>query len=141
MSGIRSKNTSLEIKVRKLLHGAGYRFRLHGKQLPGKPDIILPKWKTVIFVHGCFWHGHMHCPIYRLPKSNLEFWESKIQINRTRDKETISAYLLTEWKIIILWECAAKGRHKLSECEIKEKLSNAIGGSRKITEISPNYVA
>ena len=108
MSSIRSKNTKPEIFVRSLLHRMGYRFRLHRKDLPGKPDILLPKYKTVIFVHGCFWHGHKGCKRSNIPKSNQEYWIPKINRNIQRDKEHYKQLKKIGWQAIILWECQCK---------------------------------
>jgi len=108
MSRIRSKNTKPEILVRKWLHKQGFRFRLHQKDLPGKPDIVLPKYRTVIFVHGCFWHRHPGCKRTTTPSTNTEFWEEKFRKNVDRDvrnRETLEAL---GWKVIVVWECEVK---------------------------------
>ena len=112
MSAIKSKNTKPEIKVRKLLHSMGYRFRLHRKNLPGSPDIVLPKYKTVIFVHGCFWHRHENCKYASTPKIRKEFWEKKFRENINRDNLNQANLALKGWKIIIIWECQLKGDKK-----------------------------
>ena len=104
MSAIKSKNTKPEIAVRKLLHSMGYRFRLHRKDLPGSPDIVLPKYKTVIFVHGCFWHRHQNCKYASTPKTRQEFWNKKFNENINRDKINQENLSSKGWKIIILWE-------------------------------------
>lgn len=126
MAGIRAKNTKPELVVRRLLHSLGYRFRLHHKDLPGKPDIVLPKWKTAIFVHGCFWHGHENCPLFRLPKSRTEFWAAKIAANRERDAKVKGDLNKLGWKIIEIWECSSKGRVALPAKEICHALDHAI---------------
>jgi len=105
MSAIKSKNTKPEIAVRKMLHALGYRFRLHRKDLPGSPDIVLPKYKTVIFVHGCFWHRHENCKYATSPKTREEFWENKFNANIKRDLEVQKEIKNIGWKSIILWEC------------------------------------
>jgi len=109
MSAIKSKNTKPEITVRKLLHSMGYRFRLHRKDLPGSPDIVLPKYKTVIFVHGCFWHRHENCKYATTPKTRKEFWEKKFRENINRDNLNQANLSLKGWKTIIIWECKLKG--------------------------------
>jgi DNA mismatch endonuclease, patch repair protein len=129
MAGIRNKNTKPEILVRKILHAAGFRFRLHAKLLPGKPDIILPKHKTAIFVQGCFWHGHDDCPIFRLPKSRTEFWAEKIGTNRLRDTAVKSLLIQQGWKVVYVWECAVKGSKKLAVAALSERLTAAISDS------------
>jgi DNA mismatch endonuclease (patch repair protein) len=105
MSRIRSKNTKPEMLVRKFLHAHGFRYRLHVKNLPGKPDIVLPKYKTVIFVHGCFWHGHKHCKYFVVPKTKTDWWLAKINGNIANDDKAISALEKEGWKVITLWEC------------------------------------
>ena len=110
MSAIKSKNTKPEIKVRKVLHSMGYRFRLHSKDLPGSPDIVLPKYKTVIFVHGCFWHRHQNCKYASTPKTRQEFWNKKFNENINRDKINQENLSSKGWKIIIIWECEIKNK-------------------------------
>ena len=110
MAAIKSKNTKPEIKVRKVLHSMGYRFRLHSKDLPGSPDIVLPKYKTVIFVHGCFWHRHENCKYASTPKTRQEFWNKKFNENINRDKINQENLSSKGWKIIIVWECEIKDK-------------------------------
>jgi len=108
MSRIRSKNTKPEIAVRSMLHRLGYRFTVNGpknKQLPGKPDIVLPKYRTVIFVHGCFWHGHKGCKNFRYPKTRMEWWRAKIDGNVARDKARIKELKEMGWRVLVIWEC------------------------------------
>ena len=107
MSGIRGKNTAPELATRKYLHSQGFRFRLHVKDLPGKPDIVLPKYRTVIFVHGCFWHQHPGCKAAVMPKSNTKFWAEKLTGNVKRDARNISELVKLGWKCLIVWECEA----------------------------------
>ena len=108
MSAIKSKNTKPEIAVRKLLHSMGYRFRLHRKDLPGSPDIVLPKYKTVIFVHGCFWHRHENCKYATTPKTRPAFWESKFNENIRRDRTNQNNLIKLGWKVLVIWECELK---------------------------------
>jgi DNA mismatch endonuclease (patch repair protein) len=108
MSRIKSKNTKPEILVRKFLFAHGFRYRLHSTKLPGKPDIILPKYKTVIFVHGCFWHGHKNCRYFVVPKTRTEWWLNKINGNIANDKKKKLALKQENWKVITLWECELK---------------------------------
>lgn len=108
MSAVHSKNTKPELFVRSTLHKLGYRFRLHKKDIFGNPDIVLPKYKIVIFVDGCFWHGHEGCPKSTLPTSNIEFWEKKLSGNKARDK-TVNEVLCAEgWRVLRIWECSVK---------------------------------
>ena len=105
MRAVKSKNTAPEILARKAAHRLGFRFRVHGSQLPGRPDIVLPKHRTVIFVHGCFWHAHNGCRKSSLPKSNVAFWKEKIERNRLRDRRTYASLKKLGWRVVILWQC------------------------------------
>jgi len=107
MSRIRGYDTTPEKAVRSYLHRAGYRFRLHVKDLPGSPDIVLPKWKTVVFVHGCFWHRHLGCLKAYTPKSNVEFWTAKFQANVGRDIRKSRELKRLGWRVLVVWECQA----------------------------------
>ena len=118
MAHIKGKDTKPEKLVRSILHGMGYRFRLHCKQLPGKPDIVLPKYKAAVFVHGCFWHRHEGCKNATLPKTRREFWEKKFAENVHRDKNTAKLLEQLGWTVLVIWECELKNiealRKKLS---------------------------
>lgn len=107
MAAVKHKDTRPEIKVRAVLHKHGLRYRLHDKKLPGKPDLVFPKYRTVLFIHGCFWHGHPdeQCKLARIPKSNVKFWENKIQVNRQRDNKNIQLLQGLGWNIAVMWEC------------------------------------
>ena len=108
MSRIRSSNTKPELLVRKFLHAQGFRYRLNVKTLPGKPDIVLPKYKTVIFVHGCFWHGHADCKYFKIPKTRTQWWTDKINTNKVNDTKAVKALKKDGWKVIEIWECNLK---------------------------------
>jgi DNA mismatch endonuclease (patch repair protein) len=108
MSRIKGKNTKPELLVRKFLFSKGFRFRLHDPKLPGKPDIILPKYKTVIFVNGCFWHGHEDCRKATLPKTRTEWWKEKIEKNKINDAKANRALIYAGWEVIIIWQCDLK---------------------------------
>ncbi|WP_232313007.1 very short patch repair endonuclease [Paenibacillus sp. P22] len=108
MSKIRGKNTKPELVVRSYLHQKGFRYRLHVKRLPGKPDLVLTKHKALVFVHGCFWHGHEGCKYFRIPKSNVEYWSNKIHANIERDRVVEKALQVMGWNVIVLWECELK---------------------------------
>jgi DNA mismatch endonuclease (patch repair protein) len=107
MSCVKSKDTGPEMRVRQFLHSHGFRYRLHVKDLPGKPDIVLPKYRKVLFVNGCFWHGHEgpNCKLARIPKSNVKFWKSKIQKNHERDSVNTKKLEKLGWKVLVVWEC------------------------------------
>lgn len=109
MSRIRGKNTKPEMLVRKYLFSKGFRYVLHDKRLPGKPDIVLPKYKTVIFVHGCFWHGHDACKYYVVPKTRTEWWLNKINRNKQNDINAEASIQQLGWNVISIWECSLKG--------------------------------
>jgi DNA mismatch endonuclease (patch repair protein) len=110
MRAIRSKGMKPEIIVRRLAHSLGYRFRLHRKDLPGKPDMVFPGRRSIIFVHGCFWHQHplKDCKDARIPKSNIDYWQPKLLRNRVRDSEHIAALQAQGWRVLVIWECQTK---------------------------------
>lgn len=111
MSRIHAKDTKPELIVRRLLWQRGFRFRLHGRKLPGKPDIVLPKWGAVVLVHGCFWHRHEGCPYFRLPKTRTDFWDNKLGRNRERDAATVTALGEMGWRVAVVWECSIRTDH------------------------------
>ena len=117
MSRIRNKDTRPEMQVRRLAHGLGYRYRLHGANLPGKPDLVFSRRRKVIFVHGCFWHRHpdIHCKLARLPKSRLDFWRPKLENNRARDLENQKKLAMEGWQVLVLWECELHDVHSLEQ--------------------------
>lgn len=112
MAAVKSKNTSPELLVRSILHKKGFRFRLHVKNLPGKPDIVFPKYHAVIFIHGCFWHGHENCRMFRLPHSRIEFWQNKITRNKSNDIRAIQLLRKSNWRVCIVWECKIQASKK-----------------------------
>ena len=105
MSRIRSENSKPEARLRKSLHGLGFRYRKNDGRLPGKPDIVLPKFRTVIFVNGCFWHQHPNCPRATLPKSNIDYWHNKLRKNTERDNKNIEKLEQLGWSVLVIWEC------------------------------------
>lgn len=113
MSQIKGKNTKPEMVVRKFIHANGFRYSLHKKDLPGKPDIVLPRYNTVIFVHGCFWHGHEGCKYFVIPKTRTEWWLDKIQKNIDNDCKSLSLINKNGWKTIIIWGCELKPKKKV----------------------------
>lgn len=121
MSGIRGKNTKPELLIRKALFARGFRYRLHDRCLAGKPDLMFSRYRAVIFVHGCFWHGH-DCHLFRWPSSNADFWKTKITRNREVDERNIRTLQREGWRILTIWECALKGRTRLP---IDPVISNA----------------
>lgn len=122
MSRIRSKDTTPEKKVRSILHKMGYRFRLHKKDLPGNPDIVLPKYKTVIEVRGCYWHRHKGCKDTTTPKTNTAFWLKKFESNVKRDKENKKKLEALDWKVIVIWECEVKNGKMTKKLQILKNI-------------------
>lgn len=133
MSGIRAKDTKPEIAIRKALHARGFRFRLHDRGLPGCPDLVLPRYRAVVFVHGCFWHGH-DCELFRLPQSRPEFWGPKIERNRENDAKHLAALLTRGWRVATVWECALRGKHAGID-EVAGQLADWLRGTATDTEI------
>ena len=105
MARVRSKDTKPEMMVRRLLHGLGYRYRLHRSDLPGRPDLVFPRRSKIVFVHGCFWHSHSDCPNVRLPTSNQDYWSSKLESNKERDKRNLRQLESAGWMTTVVWEC------------------------------------
>lgn len=136
MAAIKGKDTKPEMIVRKYLFSRGMRFRVQVRKLPGNPDIVLPKYKTVILVNGCFWHGHEDCKYFRLPKSNVEFWKEKIGRNIERDRESMQALLDLGWKIIRVWECELRNKANREDTlnKIYKSITSPNGSSYSFEE-------
>jgi len=115
MKAVGQKNTRPEMIVRRILHALGYRFRLHRRDLPGSPDIVLPKYRTAIFVHGCFWHRHEGCAKATTPKTRRAFWEDKFEANRVRDRKAIIALQYLGWNVQVVWECQTRNIYELEK--------------------------
>lgn len=128
MAAVKGKNTKPEIIVRKMLHAMGFRFRLHRKELPGRPDIVLPKYRTVVLVNGCFWHQHPGCQMSRRPKSRPDYWEPKLDGNIQRDKKNRTELVKLGWRVITIWECELENPE-----EIAAKLKNLIENKSETT--------
>ncbi len=134
MSGIKGKNTKPEILIRSLLHKYGFRFRIHDSKLPGKPDIVLKKYRAVIFVHGCFWHRH-ECRLFKWPKTRHEFWKNKINGNHENDMKALHKLEELGWRICLIWECAVKGAGKDLD-KITSQVASWLHSEKKFLEIS-----
>jgi len=134
MSGIRAKDTKLEIRIRKALFALGFRYRLHANDLPGKPDIVLPRHRAVVFVHGCFWHGH-DCDLFRLPATRTDWWKAKIQRNRTRDREIAADLSGRGWRQAEIWECAVRGSNSRSAAEVADEIAVWLSTSTRTMSI------
>ena len=135
MAGIRGKDTKPELAIRSALHRRGFRFRLHRNNLPGKPDMVFAQHRAVIFVHGCFWHGH-DCHLFRWPRTREKFWREKIGSNIERDRNQSAALLEEGWRVATIWECALKGRSRLPFEAIVESIASWLKSDRNILELS-----
>jgi DNA mismatch endonuclease, patch repair protein len=133
MSAIKGANTTPELIVRKHLFKKGFRYRLHDKKKPGKPDIVLPLYRAVIFVNGCFWHGH-NCHLFKIPSTNREFWTNKIRTNRENDQKNNKLLSESGWRILIIWECALKGGKRLPIDSLIDSVSAWLRSSKKYAE-------
>ncbi len=123
MASITGKNTKPEIKLRKALHRRGYRYRLHTKYLPGKPDVVLRRYNAVIFINGCFWHGH-DCHLFKLPDTNRVYWEEKVKTNRRRDARVVTEIQQLGWRVLTVWECSMNGKRKLESDLLLDMVEN-----------------
>ncbi len=130
MSRIKGTDTKPEMLVRKALHALGFRYRLHDRTLPGRPDLVLPRYRCVILVHGCFWHRH-HCHLVKKPATRAAFWEEKLAGNEERDRQAISALRTDGWRVAIIWECALRGTTKQPFGRIIERLARYITNGKK----------
>lgn len=135
MSGIRGKNTQPELLVRRGLHARGFRFRLHAAKVPGRPDLVLARYRAAIFVHGCFWHGH-ECHLFRLPSTNTAFWHEKIGRNKDRDMQVRDQLAASGWRVMIIWECALKGRTRLDPAALLDRVAAWLRGDGQSCEIA-----
>lgn len=134
MAGIRGRDTKPELVLRRGLHQRGFRFRLHAKYLPGKPDLVFPKYKAVILAHGCFWHGH-DCALFKWPSTRQEFWHAKITGNNLRDTAVREKLLAAGWRVLTVWECSLKGRGRLALETILDRCVRWLVSGRRVAEI------
>jgi len=134
MSGIRSKNTRPEVSLRKELHRRGFRFRLHAPGVPGKPDMVLPKFRAAVFVHGCFWHGH-DCKYFKMPRTRPEFWSAKIAQNRSRDLVVREMLSKSGWRQLIVWECAVRDKTPMQRARIADTIATWLHGKQRLKVI------
>ncbi|MBN1007004.1 very short patch repair endonuclease [Amphritea pacifica] len=123
MQAIKAQNTKPELWLRRHLHAAGFRYRVNAKELPGKPDLVLPKYKAVIFVHGCFWHAH-DCHLFKLPATRTDFWKAKLNGNKNRDQRQKALLEKQGWRVLTVWECAIKGKTRIPETELLKHISS-----------------
>jgi DNA mismatch endonuclease (patch repair protein) len=135
MSGIRGSNTGIEVQLRHRLHGLGFRYRLHVASLPGKPDLVFPRFNAVVFVNGCFWHAHT-CELFRLPKTRTEFWRKKLEGNRQRDLATRQQLAEANWRVLTVWECATRSG-SLTPDALAEEVGEWLYGAERQSSIPP----
>ena|ERR1035438_6831188 len=134
MSRIRSRDTKPELLVRRGLHARGLRFRLHRKDLPGCPDLVFRRFRAVIFVHGCFWHGH-ECHLFKVPETHRDFWRKKISGNANRDRKAIRDLRGDRWRVLTVWECALRGRRRLDMEKVLKRIESFLSGNRRVLEL------
>lgn len=134
MSRIRGKDTRPELVLRRGLHALGFRFRLHRKDLPGRPDMVFPRYRAVVLVHGCFWHGH-DCPLFKLPATRREFWAAKIEGNKARDTRNLAGLTAAGWRVLMVWECALKGPARLPVDAVLTEITSWLTSDEPIRTI------
>lgn len=134
MSGVRGSNTQLEMTIRRALHRQGLRYRLHSPAVPGKPDLVFAASHAAVFIHGCFWHGH-DCPLFRLPATRSQFWKEKIERNRARDEKVKALLAASNWRQMVVWECALRGRGPGAIEEVTEKIRSWLASSIRFAEL------
>lgn len=135
MAAVRQKDTALELQVRKELHALGFRFRLHARELAGTPDILLPRWRKAVFVHGCFWHGH-NCRLGQQPATSIDYWAEKIRKNRERDTRVACELTVAGWGLITVWNCAMRGISRLPLADFREVLRQSVFSPVAMLEIT-----
>jgi DNA mismatch endonuclease, patch repair protein len=140
MSRIRGRNTTPELLLRRGLHARGLRFRLHRRDLAGRPDLVFPRFRAVVFVHGCFWHGH-GCRLFTMPKTRPEFWQDKIGRNSERDARASAALQASGWRVLTVWECALRGRDRLGQATVLQAIERFLSGSETATEVRSSWRA
>jgi DNA mismatch endonuclease (patch repair protein) len=139
MSRIRSQNSKPELMVRRHLHARGLRYRLHVRSIPATPDLVFTRFRAVVFVHGCFWHGHS-CPRFKLPATRTEFWAKKIDINRSRDSSSHDTLLKLGWRVLTIWECALRGPGRLQPDLLFDAAEEFLKGSQSEMDLSGNFL-
>lgn len=137
MSRIRGRDTRPELLLRRGLHAAGLRFRLHDRRLPGKPDLVFPRYRAVVLVNGCFWHGH-DCALSKMPAVNREFWQVKLAANRQRDQRNLSALRQSGWRVLVVWECAVRGRRRWALDSVIRWAAQFVAGEELFSSLSEN---
>jgi len=139
MASVGQRNTGPELKLRRVLHKKGLRYRLHDKKLPVSPDLVFPRFRTVVFVHGCFWHAHEGCKFATKPSTRKNFWKEKFEANRKRDRRNYEALTKLGWRVLIVWECAIKGINEIKIHELGLYVNQWIRSSEKFREVSNDF--
>ena len=140
MQSVRQRDTKPEMLIRRGLHTRGFRYRLHQKTLPGRPDLVFPKLHAVVFVNGCFWHGH-DCPLFKLPTTRQEFWQKKIEGNRIRDAKAIKSLQQSGWRVLIVWECSLRGRWRRAFADVINDIEVQLNkGQEPLMQFSSNIL-
>lgn len=134
MAGIRGRDTKIEVQVRKALHARGLRYRTDVRKLPGRPDIVLPRWRAAILVHGCFWHAH-DCGLCRIPATRPDFWREKLEGNAARDRRNHDALVAAGWRVATVWECALRGKGERALIAVADRLAEWVRGDEKMIEL------
>ena len=134
MAGIRRRNTRIEVAIRRAMHARGFRFRVDDRRLPGRPDMVLPKWGAVVLIHGCFWHAH-DCGLCRLPSTRPDFWRGKLAGNAERDARNQQALQSQGWRIATIWECALRGRGEQAVNDVADRLADWLRGNSPLLDI------
>ena len=139
MASVGQRDTGPEVRLRRTLHRIGLRYRLHDRKLPGSPDLVLPRFNAVVFVHGCFWHVHEGCKFSTKPSSRKDFWRTKFEANQKRDKRNYKALLASGWRVLVVWECAIKGRKDEELEELGTKVVNWLSSDERYGEVGGHY--
>jgi len=134
MARIRGRDTKPEMVLRRALHARGFRYRLHAKELPGRPDLVFPRYKAAVFIHGCFWHGH-NCELFRLPGTRTDFWRDKIAGNETRDSKALAALAASGWRTLVVWECSMRGSKRRSVEETVDEIAAWLDSNEPAGEL------
>lgn len=136
MSRIKGKDTKPEMLIRRGLHARGLRYRLHDRSLPGRPDLVFPKYRTAVFIHGCFWHAH-GCALSKLPATRQDFWQTKLAANAARDRKAVDALQTAGWRVLVIWECALRGSGRLPEDGVLDGAAHFVrNGARAVLDIA-----
>jgi len=141
MASVGQRNTGPEMRLRRILHRLGLRYRLHDRKLAGSPDLVFARFKSVVFVNGCFWHAHNGCKLATKPSSKIEFWKKKFEANKKRDERNYDLLLANGWRILVIWECAIKGRKDEKLEKLGFKVLNWLSSDERYDEIGRNNVA